>query len=441
MHAGKKRIGELLIEHGYISAEQLEEALQIQKTKTEKICNILIDLGYLSEQRFLEFLSSIPGTASIQLESCEMSPNILETVRHELAHRLELVPIGKIGNTLTVAMVCPLDEGGQKELEDLTGLKVRPVLCSRSAVLNTLQRYYGDPEQKDTNLQELVDMSGLEETLKLHGVARLIMEIEELPTLPDIVQRVSETASNPEASASMLADVIATDGSISAKLLRLANSPAFGFSRKISQIQQAIALLGFNETKALVMSVAVFDFLAENADLDFKAYWNHSFSCATLSRRLARSVKASEIETAFVAGLLHDVGKVALAMKLPGKQKKVSELCATGDMTLSRAEEAVFGLTHAEVGYLLGEHWFLPSNLTDAIRYHHPHEPDVRPTVLSQIVHLADIFCKLVPSDLKEIEEFDSGVKQVLESLGLSESVFREALRDFSETASDIPAL
>ncbi len=260
MDSGKKRIGELLIEHGYISTDQLEEALHVQKSKDERIGNILMDLGYLSEAKFLEFLGSMPGTASIDLESCEMSGDILETVRHELAHRLELVPIGKLGNTLTVAMVCPLDKDGQKELEDSTGLKVRPVLCSRSAVVTTLERYYKDTEQEDDICQVADEVSGLEESLKLDGVARLVSEIEELPTLPDIVHKVSETVGDPDSSAADLAAVVATDGSISAKLLKLANSPAFGFSRKISQIQHAIALLGFDETKTLVMSVAALDF-------------------------------------------------------------------------------------------------------------------------------------------------------------------------------------
>ena len=440
----KKRIGELLIDHEYISHHQLEEALRAQESKSEKICNILIDLGYLSESDFLEFLSSMPGTASVQLSSCELSPEILETVPAKLAHRLELVPIGTIGNVLTVAMVCPLDTVGTKELEHATGMKVRPVLCSRASVVSIIERYYGHHETDATGPEEPCEPDGtpgLEESLRLSGVARLVEEIEDLPTLPDIVQRVSETANDPNASAADLAEVIATDGSISARLLRLANSPAFGFSRQISRIKDAVALLGFTETKTLVTSVAVLGFLADGVDLDFRAYWNHSFACATLSRLIAKRLRTGGVETAFVAGLLHDVGKMALAMKLPGKQAKVAELCAGGDMTAIQAEEAVFGLTHAEVGYLLGERWLLPPDLTSAIRGHHTPGPEAKPTDIARVVYLADVLCKVPPSDLAGEMDIDESVRDVLELLQLPERELSEALNDFSEIASDIPTL
>lgn len=441
MEAGKKRIGQLLIEHGYISPRQLEEALRVQQKKNDKICSILMDLGHLSEANFLEFLSSMPGMASIDLSSCEMAPELLETVRHELAHRLELVPIGRIGNVLTVAMVCPLDEKGQEELEEATGLKVRPVLCSRSAVVTTLDRYYGDFAEGEEQPGEAHTLSGLGEALKLHSVARLVAEIQELPTLPDIVNRVSQAANDPNSSAADLAEIIETDGSISAKLLKLANSPAFGFSRKISQIQHAIALLGFKETKLLVLSVVVLDYFAGNEEFDFRAYWNHAFACASLARLICRKMKTSEMETAFVAGLLHDVGKVALALKVPGKQKKAAMLCSEKGMTSLQAEEAVLGLTHAETGYLLGEHWFLPSNLTDAIRYHHSIEEDATHTELSAVVFLANIFCKMSPSALREMKGVDEDIRGVLNMLGLTEDIFLETLREYAETASDVVSL
>ncbi len=441
MEAGKKRIGELLIEQGYISQEQLEEALRIQPGKNEKLCSILIDLGHLSEAGFLEFLSSMPGMASIDLASCEMTTELLETVRHELAHRLELVPIGRIGNVLTVAMVCPLDEGGQEELEQSTGLKVRPVLCSRDAVVATLDRYYGDFDSEEAGKKKADDVSGLDAVLKLRRIARLVSEIDELPTLPDIVSRVTETANDPKSSAADLAGVIAPDGSISAKLLKLANSPAFGFSRKISQIQHAIALLGFKETKLLVLSVAVLDYFPEGEDFDFRAYWNHSFACATLARLISANLKTKEVEAAFVSGLLHDVGKLALAMKAPGKQKRVALLCTQENITMRQAEEAVLGLTHAEVGYLLGEHWLLPSDLTAAIRYHHSPEPEPHATDMSRVVRLANIFSKTTPSALREQSELDAETLEVLDLLGLSENAFLETLSEYAEISGDAPII
>ena len=187
----KKRIGELLVENGYVTAEQVERALKVQETKRERLVNILIDFGYLSEESFLEFLSTIPGTASVELARCEIEEPVLDLVPRELAVELELVPLGKIRNLLTVAMVCPLDETGREKLENATGLRVKPVLCSRSAVYRALDRYYRKPEDAGLGYASEEDLSALEVSLKLSRVAKLVDEIEELPTLPEIVNAIS----------------------------------------------------------------------------------------------------------------------------------------------------------------------------------------------------------------------------------------------------------
>lgn len=110
-------------------------------------------------------------------------------------------------------------------------------------------------------------------------------------------------------------------------------------------------------------------------------------------------------------------------------------------MTMAQAEDVVFGLTHAEVGFLLGEYWLLPPDLTEAIRYHHIPEPDPRPTELARVVHLADIFSKIPVLELLEDVEFDDTVLDLLDLIGLSEAQLRKTLEDFSEIAIDIPPL
>jgi HD-like signal output (HDOD) protein len=434
----KKRIGELLIENGYISPEQLEEALEIQKTKRQRICNILIDLGYLTEQSFSEFLSKISGIASIQLSNYEMQRDILDLIPRELAVRLEAIPIGKIGSLLTVAMVCPLDEAGRTELENTTGLRIRPVLCSRTAVYGAIDRYYEIPEETDQKYEVSDELSALEASLKLGGVAKLVEEIEELPTLPDILSVIASVVNDPTSSAADLAKVIASDSSLSAKILKFANSAAFGFSRKISNIQDAVTLLGFKETQELALSASVLDYLVDMAALDFKAYWNHSFTCATLTRLIALNLKSRETESTFVAGLLHDVGKLVLAMGMRDKQEQVNSLCSTDNMTRLEAEEKVLGLNHAEAGYLLGEHWLLPSTLTNAIRYHHIPELEPEPRSLAAIIFLANIFSKMDVSTLEANMVFPDSVLDVLQTLQIPETIVRTTIDIYSGIASDI---
>lgn len=434
----KKKIGELLIESGYATAEQVAEALEVQKTKSERICNILIDLGYLSEEGFLEFLGTRPGIASVELARCEIDSEILDLIPRELAIQLEAVPIGKIRNLLTLAMVCPLDEAGRIKLEDVTGLRIKPVLCSRGAVYNALERYYKSPEEAEFVQERAADISELQASLKLRRVATLTEQIEELPTLPEITTAISAIATDPDSSASDLAKVIATDAALSAKILKLANSAAFGFSREISSIQHAVALLGFKATHALALSISIFDSLIDKADFDFKAHWNHSYACATLTKLISLHLPSCETEVAFVAGLLHDVGKVVLAMNMHRKQEEATLLHSTSAISAIEAEEKVLGITHAEVGYLLGEHWLLPTTLTNAIRYHHSPELEPEPKGLGSVVFLANLFCDRATPQIDENSAFDAKAREVMETLGIPDGVFARMIETYSDTVSEI---
>jgi len=436
----KKTIGELLVEGEYVTPEHLEQAHRIRKKTGERIYSILIDLGHLTEESFLEFLSQMPGTASIDLTSIKIEAEIMELVPEELARRLELVPIGKLGSTVTVAMVCPLDEDGLQELETAVGVKVRAVLCARSAIFGALDSHYEKSGEPDAEPKAAEDLPALEGPMKLTRIAKLIDEIEDLPTLPAILNKVSEVINDPESSAADLAKVVSSDGSLSAKLLRLANSPAYGFSRKISDIQHAIALLGFAETQSLAISASVFDQLSSKADFDYKGHWNHSLAAATLARMISFHLKVGGMETAFTAGLLHDVGKLLLAIKMRGKQERVDSLfSAEIGATKLEVEQNVLGITHAEVGYLLGEHWLLPSVVTGAIRYHHSPELDAESKIITNIVCLGNLYCEA--SQFAESIVFDDSVLKSLEILEISQDAFRNTLKSYSKIAAEVPPI
>jgi len=448
-------IGELLVENGYITSEQLDVAREIQREKHRRLYSILMDMGLLSERDFVEFLHAQSHLASIDLVSCEIDQEILDLIPAELAHRLEIVPIGKMGNLLTVAMVCPIDEVAKIELEKVTGLKIRAVLCSRSDILRAIKRYYETTEQIDTEyllvqglinsedpltVQEISTEDGLwtlEGPIKLQRITELIEEIEDLPTLPDIVNLVFAIANDPNSSAEDLAKVIKSDPALTAKILRHANSPYYGFPKRISSIKHAIALLGFKGTRALALSASIFDQLDGKAAIDFKEYWNHSFKCATLAKLISLGCARGSPEKTFIAGLLHDVGKVMLATSMPGKYGKLRSM-QTDEMTPLETEEELLGLTHAEVGFLLGEHWDLPSELTNAIRYHHRPTTENAPTSQAEIVFLADRFSDEEILKLELKIGFDESVAEVLDILKISEGALRNVLETYAELASEI---
>lgn len=436
----KKRIGELLVEEGYVTPEQVNQALEVQKQKKDRICNILMDLGFLSEDDFLEFLAAIPGMARIELERYSIDKSILDLIPAEMALDLEIVPIGKIKNLLTVAMVCPIDENAIERLADITGLHVKSVLCSKRAVYRALDSYYKKEREKPEEAIEPEDaVAAIEDSLILRGVAKLVENIEELPTLPDILGVIESVVNDPNSSADDLAKIISSDSALSGKVLKLANSAAFGFSRKVSSIKHAIALLGFRETQSLAVSVYVYDQLSGGeGDFNFKEYWNHSFACATLSRLIATEFKSSWIDVSYLAGLFHDIGRVAIAMAMKGKLNKAASLQSKRGISLIQAEEEALGITHAEAGYLLGEHWLLPRSLTNAIRHHHSPEEEPEPKGLAGIVFLANRYCDLPASQDEARSALDEDVYVVLQSLEKPDAPLLKALEAFDKIADDI---
>lgn len=431
----KKKIGALLIERGYVTAGQVKHALEVQKSKRERLGNILIELGYLDEHKFHEFLSNLEGVASIDLGRYEIDRSLLDLLAGELALRFEAVPIGRIRNLLTVAMVYPLDSEGIKVLEESTGLKVKAVLCSRSAIYRALDRYYG--RSRAMKARDLVEPADPRVPLQLPQAAELVKRVHDLPTLPDIIHAVSAIVNDPKSSAADLAKVIATDAALSARVLRLANAPIYGFSRKIGDIKHAIALLGFKETQALAVSVSAFNYMLTGGDFDFKSYWNHSFACATLAKLLAANVHARGMESAFVAGLLHDIGKAALATNIFANHRSPDYEGNLDISSLDVSEEAL-GITHAEIGYLLAERWLLPPLLTGAIRYHHMPEQQPTQDRLAGVIFLADLFCKKETAASGEDTARDEQVAAVLNLVGLSEPALAEALRIYQDVASEI---
>jgi hypothetical protein len=138
------RVGEQLIAGNVISRPQLEEALEHQKVFGGRIIDVLIQLGYLTAEAFLVFLGNRPGIPRIVLDNyAELPKEVLKLITPEMAIELEVIPIDKLGTTISVAMVCPLDLDALERIQEHTGLKVRPLLCSRPEYRTALRIHYG----------------------------------------------------------------------------------------------------------------------------------------------------------------------------------------------------------------------------------------------------------------------------------------------------------
>jgi putative nucleotidyltransferase with HDIG domain len=220
---------------------------------------------------------------------------------------------------------------------------------------------------------------------------RNIQRVRNLPTLPPIVAKIEKLVESPTTSSAEVARVIAQDQVLSAKMLRMANSPFFGMSRKISSVTQALVILGFNVIKGLVLTTSVFEMMQHS----IIGLWEHSLGSAAAARVIAARLGQAEVEEISVAGLLHDLGKVVLTVQLePEVRDAIFGLVDEKKISFREAEQEVLGLTHTQIGLWLAEHWKLPETLSEPMTYHHHPERARQAPLQTAVVHLADIIIR-----------------------------------------------
>ncbi len=222
---------------------------------------------------------------------------------------------------------------------------------------------------------------------------RVTEKIIGLPTLPTIITQLIGLLGNPKSSARQVAQLISTDQALTAKILKVANSAFYGFPREIATVQLAIVVLGFEQVKNLSLSVAVLKRFSKGTEhrlFDRQRFWDHAIACGVAGRLLARKFQPKMEGEAFVAGVLHDIGKLILIEYFAEEFSQALELAEAEEMSIAEAEEQVLGVTHADVGGWLAEKWNLPPALVQAIAFHHhPCEPE-EPGELVRFVHLAN---------------------------------------------------
>jgi putative nucleotidyltransferase with HDIG domain len=217
-----------------------------------------------------------------------------------------------------------------------------------------------------------------------------IQLLKNLPTLPGMIEQISRAVESKRFSAADIGKLISRDQVLTAKVLKLANSAFYGYSRKVGSLTQALVLLGFDVVKGLILTSSVFD-LMKTRSLDL---WKHSMGVATAAGILADQIEMKGMEEVSLAGLLHDLGKVVLRVHMPDDMDSVNELVEVEGLSVRDAEVEVLGFNHTHVGLWLAESWKLPQNMTDAIRWHHQPENSRQEPLITAVVHFADILAR-----------------------------------------------
>ncbi len=227
---------------------------------------------------------------------------------------------------------------------------------------------------------------------------KILSRIDEFPTLPTIYQTLSDVMANPRSTANDVAAVIAEDQSAASKILKAANSSIYGFRGRVSSISQAILYIGFEEVKNLIMAMSVIDMFKRSkptGNFNPVDLWKHSIGVGVITRYLGMNVKAQNLESYFLAGVLHDIGKLIFYRYLPDEYEQTINYAIENNISAREAEAEILGITHTIAGELLAEKWKLPVSIKDAIRYHTTGKVDGNFNVLVGCVHIANVATSL----------------------------------------------
>jgi putative nucleotidyltransferase with HDIG domain len=227
---------------------------------------------------------------------------------------------------------------------------------------------------------------------------QIIAEIDTLPTLYQLYSRISRMIEDPRVSVNEVSELVAMDQVMTAKLLKLVNSAFFGFPSQITTVSRAVMILGFQTLKNLIVSTSVMH-LFQAVDTDPRIFrpdllWEHSVACAVGARIIAQRLHYPNTEEMFVAGLLHDIGKIVLAHVLPQKFQVAVLLALRDKRPLYETEQQVIGLHHGEAGRVLAEAWRFPPFLVMALSTHHQAPAEGLQGLGAAVVHLSDILAR-----------------------------------------------
>ena len=228
-------------------------------------------------------------------------------------------------------------------------------------------------------------------------LARLRAEIinaKDLPTIPVLLARILTVVDGERSSVRDLVEVMQRDQSLTARVLRLANSGFFGYARQVASVSRAVMLLGFSTVRNLALGMKIWETLVAEPGLSLAELWTHSALVGLAARQIAQRTHVADPEEVFTAGLLHDVGRVILSLRFKQRYGAVS---AGPAAELVSRERHAFGVDHAQAGGWLAEAWQLPLVLASTAAHHHDRLDSTTlgvPTIVNlanRLVHWTDL--------------------------------------------------
>jgi len=228
---------------------------------------------------------------------------------------------------------------------------------------------------------------------QLIGVEQMVQDVSTIHSLPMFYSQLSEAIDHPRSSIADIAKIISEDLGLTARILKLANSPLFGYFSKIETITQAVTIIGVLQVRDLALALSVMDVFAgiPESMVNMEQFWRHSLATGLAAKLLATSQREASLERFFVAGILHDIGRLVMYIRVPEISLEMLDRCRSTGELLHRVERERLGFDHAEVGGALLRRWKIPPRVAEPVERHHNCKRAEQYPREASILHFADV--------------------------------------------------
>lgn len=279
----------------------------------------------------------------------------------------------------------------------------------------------------------------LEKAKRVTTPQELVSGVIRLVSLPEICIRVNEMLEDPNVTAAELGKVIAQDTGLTARLLKIVNSSFYGFPSRIETVTRAVTVIGLRELRGLVLAASAVEAFSKipNDVLNMVNFWRHSVYCGVVAQQLAERCRVLHSERLFVAGLLHDIGKLIMSHKIPDTVKTIIATQETDTRPDYEIETEILGFSHAEVGGELMKFWQMPEALYNTVRYHHEPAKAESAELEACLVHIANAMTLLAETNPEDGDINSLVDPHAWKISGLDESVMESVFEDAAGMFTD----